>query len=87
MRDWNSFDNAIYQHFNNTFWLKINAYSNFDNDMKTLDQKLEEIKRFCLAGEKICPPKDTECQFNPGGGVKLKAFEVIENECSRSNTY
>ena len=77
MRDWNSFDTAIYKHFNSTFWKKIDAYLDFFDDMKSLELKLNEIKQFCLAGEKICPPSDKECQFNPGGGVKLKAFEVI----------
>ena len=76
MRDWNSFDNAIYHHFNSSFWDKIESYPNFDEDMKILETKLEEIKRFCLAGEKVCPPNDRSCQYNPGGGIKLKAFEV-----------
>ena len=79
MRDWNFFDTAIYSHFNSTFWQKIEAYENFDEDMKILDEKLEQIKQICLAGEKICPPNDSKCQFNPGRGIKLKAFEVCES--------
>ncbi|CBY30723.1 unnamed protein product [Oikopleura dioica] len=78
MREWNAFDTAIYSHFNSTFWKKIEAYQNFDADMKLLDEKLEQIKQTCLAGEKICPPNDSKCQFNPGGGIKLKAFELSE---------
>jgi hypothetical protein len=80
MREWNAFDTAIYSHFNSTFWQKIEAYENFDEDMKILDEKLEQIKQICLAGEKICPPNDSKCQFNPGGGIKLKAFEVCESQ-------
>ncbi|CAG5079261.1 Oidioi.mRNA.OKI2018_I69.PAR.g9210.t1.cds [Oikopleura dioica] len=78
MREWNSFDNAIYDHFNSSFWDKVESYPNFDEDMKILETKLEEIKRFCLAGEKVCPPNDRSCQYNPGGGIKLKAFELSE---------
>ena len=77
MRDWNFFDTAIYSYFNTTFWNKIGAHKNFDEDLKTLDEKLEQIKLTCLAGEKICPPNDSKCQFNPGSGIKLKAFEVF----------
>ena len=79
MKEWNAFDTAIYNHFNSTFWKKIEAYENFDEDMKILDEKLEQIKQICLAGEKICPPNDSKCQFNPGRGIKLKAFEVCES--------
>ena len=78
MRDWNFFDTAIYSHFNTTFWKKIEAFKNFDEDMKILEEKLEQIKKTCLAGEKICPPNDSKCQFNPGSGIKLKAYEVCE---------
>ena len=83
MREWNAFDTAIYSHFNSTFWKKIDAYQNFDADMKILDEKLEQIKQTCLAGEKICPPNDSKCQFNPGGGIKLKAFEVCESNVKK----
>ena len=87
MRDWNFFDTAIYSHFNSTFWQKIIAYENFDEDMEILEEKLEQIKKTCITGEKICPPSDGKCQFNPGSGIKLKAFEVCESSdvCSSKN--
>ena len=75
MREWNSFDNAVYKHFNTTFWKKVESLQNFDEEMKTLEKKLEEIKETCLAGEKICPPKDESCGYNPGWR-QLKSFEV-----------
>ena len=78
IKEWNAFDTAIYDHFNTTFWKKIEEYENFAEDMKILDEKLEQIKQTCLAGEKICRPNDSKCQFNPGGGIKLKAFEVCD---------
>ena len=76
MREWNAFDNAIYEHFNATFWEKVEMLPNFEEEMNTLDKKLEEIKKTCLAGEKICKPLDKNCQYNPGGGVKIKQHEV-----------
>ena len=61
MREWNSFDNALYEHFNTTFWKKVDSLQNFEEQMRTLETKLEEIRLTCLAGEKI---------------VKVKHFEV-----------
>ena len=40
LKKWNSFDSKIFDHFNATFWTKINDYPDFDADLNTLKVKL-----------------------------------------------
>ena len=42
---WNKFDNAIFEHFNKTFWRKIDAYEHFESDKKTLEKLLGTCRK------------------------------------------
>ncbi|XP_006820317.2 galactosylceramide sulfotransferase-like [Saccoglossus kowalevskii] len=45
----NSADLKLYQHFNNTFWLKVKAYGDsFDEDLATFRDMLKKVHSECL---------------------------------------
>ena len=49
---WNKADVILYQHFNQTFWRKIQLEGeDFYNDLKTFRHKRAEITRLCLTNE------------------------------------
>ena len=54
MEEWNHFDFKIFSHFNNSLWKKIDELESFDEDKKTLEALLEELKEHCLDSEVIC---------------------------------
>ena len=78
IRSWNSLDNAIYSHFNATFWKKIENCEKFEEDLKVLDEKLKEVKKTCLKTNVECEKDDPNCEkAEDYFDVKIKRFEVI----------
>ena len=67
MRNWNSLDNAIHNHFNATFWRKIGNCENFEEDLNVLNTKLEEVKNKCLK---------QDANYEDYFDLKIKRFEV-----------
>ena len=52
IKKWNKADVILYQHFNQTFWRKIQLEGeDFYNDLKTFRHKRAEITRLCLTNE------------------------------------
>ncbi|KAM9329131.1 galactosylceramide sulfotransferase [Gastrophryne carolinensis] len=49
---WNALDSLIYQHFNDTFWKRVENYGleRMKNDVMALKRRNEELKRECIAG-------------------------------------
>ncbi|CAG5103576.1 Oidioi.mRNA.OKI2018_I69.chr1.g834.t1.cds [Oikopleura dioica] len=75
MRSWNHLDNAIYEHFSKVFWQKIDDYEGFGEDLKILEEKLDEVKKTCLEKEFICEENDLQCQFSYDQ-VKIKNYQL-----------
>ncbi|CBY30508.1 unnamed protein product [Oikopleura dioica] len=79
MKKWNSLDNAIFNHFNATFWRKIENCENFEEDLKVLNIKLEEVKKTCLKENFKCAENDPDCSKTEDYfDVKIKKFELSE---------
>ncbi|XP_063769460.1 galactosylceramide sulfotransferase isoform X2 [Pseudophryne corroboree] len=51
-QEWNSLDTLIYQHFNATFWMKVEEYGveRMKKDVMELRRRNEELKQKCIAG-------------------------------------
>ncbi|XP_072311573.1 galactosylceramide sulfotransferase isoform X2 [Eucyclogobius newberryi] len=49
---WNAIDWELYQHFNNTFWNKVEKYGieRVKEDVKELGRRTEEMKSICIEG-------------------------------------
>ena len=75
IRKWNHLDSAIYEYFNQVFWQKVRDYEGFSEDMKILEEKLDEVRRTCLEKEYVCEENDLQCQFSYDQ-VKIKNYQV-----------
>lgn len=51
-QEWNAIDWKLYQHFNYTFWRKVEAYGTerMKGDVKELKRRNAEMKDFCIEG-------------------------------------
>ncbi|XP_022098192.1 galactosylceramide sulfotransferase-like, partial [Acanthaster planci] len=50
LRSWNGADNALYRHFNRTFWGKVRSYGpGFGQDLETFRALKESTTRACMA--------------------------------------
>ncbi|KAJ0057251.1 hypothetical protein NL108_002198, partial [Boleophthalmus pectinirostris] len=51
-QEWNAIDWKLYQHFNDTFWKKVEAYGikRMEEDVKELRRRNAEMKAFCIEG-------------------------------------
>ncbi|KAJ8048910.1 Galactose-3-O-sulfotransferase 3 [Holothuria leucospilota] len=51
MREWNSVDYKLYQHFNSTLWKKVKDYGkHFEEDLENFREKLKEVFANCTSG-------------------------------------
>jgi len=66
LKNWNAFDSAIFDTFNETFWTKIKNYPNFADDLKILTSKIGN-PIFCRKSKKT--------------GLKISFLDEITNHC------
>ena len=69
-QDWNFSDASIYEHFNKTFWRKIERYPQFFDDLKKLETRLNEIEENCLIRNE---GKRVKTNFNE---VEMKGYQL-----------
>lgn len=57
---WNWADWKLYQHFNATFWARVEAYGRerMKRDVKELRKRNAEMKAICIQGKKAVEPRD-----------------------------
>lgn len=67
---WNSADNALYQHFNRTLWQKIEAfgYERMAREVAELDRKNAELSKLCIGATR--QRGDSRMYYPPGVDVK-----------------
>lgn len=84
-QEWNALDLLIYQHFNTTFWKKVEKYGmeRMKKDVIELRRKNEELKQECIAGggpvdaSKI---KESGLQpWQPLGKTSIQGYNLNKN--------
>lgn len=84
-QEWNALDTRIYQHFNATFWRKVEDYGveRMKKDVMELRRRNEELKQECIAGggpvdaSKI---KESKLQpWQPLGHVSIQGYNLRKN--------
>ncbi|XP_001333387.3 galactosylceramide sulfotransferase [Danio rerio] len=67
-RQWNGADWQLYQHFNNTFWARVEAYgkSRMEEHVKELRRRNAEMEAICIDGGRAVEAKDiTDTHMKP----------------------
>lgn len=83
IRAWNKADAAVYDHFNNTFWRKVEeyGYERMQKDLKLLDQMTKQLQERCVEGgavsNKLIKDKSNKV-YNPKG-VVMKGYNIKES--------
>ncbi|XP_039255997.2 galactosylceramide sulfotransferase-like [Styela clava] len=78
--EWNKADAAVYQHFNRTFWKKVEAYGyeKMKADMKILEKMNAELQHNCIDGGAVSNRYIKEASnkvYNPRG-VVMKGYNL-----------
>ena len=83
IRSWNKADAAVYDHFNNTFWRKVEeyGYERMQKDLKLLDQMNKQLQERCVEGEAVSNAhiKDKANKVYNPKGVVMKGYNVKES--------
>lgn len=87
--EWNKADVVLYQHFNQTFWKKVNSQDeNFWSEVKLLKQKSLELEKECLSpGEHRDHHKKTVSKLRLNPNVARNKKQLCRDLVQDEDTY
>lgn len=87
--EWNKADVLLYQHFNQTFWKKVNSQDeNFWSEVKLLKQKSLDIEKECLSpGEHRDHHKKTVSKLRLNPNVARNKKQLCRDLVQDEDTY
>ena len=78
IRQWNSADVRLYEHFNRTLWTKVRNYgSHFEKDLKEFRRRQEKLNKACIE----------EIMEDPGESKRLVELIVKKENEGRCHTW
>lgn len=87
-KKWATIDYAIYEHYNKTFWQRVEQYNITENDIEELNTHRETIKNRCFRGTttKLKGYKQEFKPWSPGNGQQ-KIMQYIFTETGADDEY
>ncbi|CAG5085077.1 Oidioi.mRNA.OKI2018_I69.PAR.g10804.t1.cds [Oikopleura dioica] len=77
IKNWNSFDLHLFDHFNSTFWKQLESVPDLQKRKDNLKQRTQALKEYCVAEQKVCGYFDSSCGWQKAG-ANIKGFSLTE---------